>query len=142
MAILSSMKMAERSPKGRKYYGRRKNCSLQAISPFPILFSSDLYCRHVKSKDFLWKGLIYIVSVPNVKILDWTTGNHKKKSVADDRLTLYSIDTQFDTQFDTSKQTAFENIIGKRKFLVTSNFPFSHNVRTQLDNCIPICPYF
>ena len=34
--------------KGRKRCGKRRNCSLRAISPFPTVFSNDLYCRHVK----------------------------------------------------------------------------------------------
>ena len=28
--------------------GKRRNCSLRAISPFPTVFLKDLYCRHVK----------------------------------------------------------------------------------------------
>ena len=34
---------------GRKQCGQRRNCLLQAISPFPTLFSVDQYCRHVKT---------------------------------------------------------------------------------------------
>ena len=30
-----------------KHCGKRRNCLLQAISPFPTVFSKDLYCRHV-----------------------------------------------------------------------------------------------
>ena len=43
------MKMAESSPKGKKHCGKRRNCSLRAISPFPTVFSKDLYWRHVKT---------------------------------------------------------------------------------------------
>ena len=41
---------------GRKHYGKRRNCSLQAISPFPTgkVFSKHLYCRHVKTW-VVWK---------------------------------------------------------------------------------------
>ena len=35
---------------GRKHWGKRRNCSLRAISPFPTVFSKDLYCRHVKTR--------------------------------------------------------------------------------------------
>ena len=35
---------------GRKHCGKRRNCSLRAISPFPTVFSKDLYCRNVKKK--------------------------------------------------------------------------------------------
>ena len=47
---------------GRKFLnwvektGKKRNCSLQAISPFPAVFSKDLYCRHVKTRACLGKG--------------------------------------------------------------------------------------
>ena len=40
----------------RKHCGKRRNCLLRAISPFPAVFSKDLYCRHVKSRACLGKG--------------------------------------------------------------------------------------
>ena len=43
-------------PMGRKHCGKRRNCSLRAISPFPTVFSKDLYCRHVKTRACLGKG--------------------------------------------------------------------------------------
>ena len=30
--------------------GKRRNCSYRAISPFPTVFSKDLYCRHCLGK--------------------------------------------------------------------------------------------
>ena len=41
---------------GRKHCGKRRNCSSRAISPFSTVFSKDLYCRHVKTRDCLRKG--------------------------------------------------------------------------------------
>ena len=41
---------------GRKHCGKRRNCSLRAISPFPAVFSKDLYSRRVKSRACLGKG--------------------------------------------------------------------------------------
>ena len=35
--------------KTRNHCRKRRNCSLRAISPFPTVFSKDLYCRHVKT---------------------------------------------------------------------------------------------
>ena len=35
---------------GRKLCRERRNCLLQAISPFPTVFSKDLYCRQVKTR--------------------------------------------------------------------------------------------
>ena len=43
---------------GRKHSGKRRNCSLRAISPFPTVFSKHLCCRHVKTRACLGKGEI------------------------------------------------------------------------------------
>ena len=40
----------------RKQCGKSRNCSSRAISPFPAMFSKDLYCRHVKTRACLGKG--------------------------------------------------------------------------------------
>ena len=39
-----------------KHCGKRRNCSLRAISPFPTVFSKDLSCRHVITRACLGKG--------------------------------------------------------------------------------------
>ena len=64
--------------------------------------------------------------LPDDEILDWS----KLKQIADNILTLYSIDTHFD-----ASMTAFENIVGKGEIAPTM-------FCTQSDKCIPICPYF
>ena len=47
----------QKAPKmGRKHCGKSRNCSLRAISPFPTVFSKDLYCRHPKTRACLGKG--------------------------------------------------------------------------------------
>ena len=40
----------------RKHYGKRRICSLWAISTFSTVFSKDLYWRHVKTGACLGKG--------------------------------------------------------------------------------------
>ena len=53
------------SKKGRKHCGKRRNCSLRAISPFPTVFSKDLYYRYVK-KGFAWeifKNMLYLLTL-------------------------------------------------------------------------------
>ena len=40
----------------RKHCGKRGNCLLRAISLFPIVFSKDFYCRHVKTRACLGKS--------------------------------------------------------------------------------------
>ena len=47
---------------GRKHCGKRRNCSLLAISSFPTVFSKGLYCRHVKNQGLFGKGLINMFS--------------------------------------------------------------------------------
>ena len=66
--ILGLMKMADSFPGGlKKHYWKRRNCSLRAISPFPIVFSKDLYIRYVKDKGLLRKALIK--DYPNSRLL-------------------------------------------------------------------------
>ena len=50
------MKMVEVVNKDRKNCGKRRNCLLREISPFPTMFSKDLYCRHIKFRACLGKG--------------------------------------------------------------------------------------
>ena len=40
----------------RKHCGKRRNCSLRAISPFPTVFSKDFYCIHMKTGACLERG--------------------------------------------------------------------------------------
>ena len=40
---------------GREHCGKKRPCSLRAISPFLTVFSKDLYCRHVKTRACLGK---------------------------------------------------------------------------------------
>ena len=39
--------------------GKRRNCSLRAISPFPSVFSKDFCCKHVKTMACLGKGKLF-----------------------------------------------------------------------------------
>ena len=48
MTISNLTKMEESYPTGRKHCGKRRNCSLRAISPFPTVFSKGLFPRGVK----------------------------------------------------------------------------------------------
>ena len=54
--------------KSRKHCGKRRNCSLQAIYPFPTVFSKDLYNRHVKTRACLGKGWSWDCTNQPVKI--------------------------------------------------------------------------
>ena len=40
---------------GKKQCRKMRNCSLQAISPFPTVFSEHLYSRHVKNQGLVWE---------------------------------------------------------------------------------------
>ena len=50
------MKMAENSSKWVENTGKKRNCSLRAISPFPTVFSKKLYSRQVKTRACVGKG--------------------------------------------------------------------------------------
>ena len=50
------MKMGKVLQTGIKHCGKRKNCSLLAISPFTTVFSKGLHCRHIKTRACLGKG--------------------------------------------------------------------------------------
>ena len=55
MTISNVMKMSELTKRVEDTVGKRRNCSLRAISPFLMVFSKDLYCRHVKTRACLGK---------------------------------------------------------------------------------------
>ena len=42
---------------GRKHCGKRRNCSLRAISPFPMVISKDLYLQARKNQRLFGKGI-------------------------------------------------------------------------------------
>ena len=50
---------------GRKRCGKRGNCSLRAISPFPTVSSKDLYYRHVKTRDCFASVRSSYVEIPS-----------------------------------------------------------------------------
>ena len=53
---VQSWKLQKVLQKGRKLCGKRRNCSLWAISLFPTVFSEDFYCRHIKTRACLGNG--------------------------------------------------------------------------------------
>ena len=55
----------------RKHCGKRRNCSLRAISPFLTVFSKDLYRRHVKTRACLGKGCILFSSRALENLVEW-----------------------------------------------------------------------
>ena len=68
----------------RKHCGKRRNCLLQAISPFPTVFSNDLCCRHVKARVFFGKGLTlyHMIETFNNILVDnfWKHSRKRRKS--------------------------------------------------------------
>ena len=60
--------------RGRKHVGKRRNCSLWAISPFSTVFSKDLCCRHIKPRAcfiLLFKH-IYFTSIEKQVLTTYT----------------------------------------------------------------------
>ena len=58
--ILNLMQMGESCPKGRKLCGKRRNCSLRAISPFPTVFFKRLVQQTRKTQGIFGKGLNHL----------------------------------------------------------------------------------
>ena len=75
---------------GRKFYkrvencGKWRNCSFRAISPFPAVFSKDLYCKHVKTRACLGKGINLLCQ--HLKHLPTTKFNCKMVRYVFDRI--------------------------------------------------------
>ena len=86
---------------GRKHCGKWRNCLSQAISPFPTVFSKDLYCRHVKTRACLGKGYLELFIILNYHIM---------------------------TTFCTSEEKPVEIIMRKEENAGNQHFPSSHNV--------------
>ena len=52
-----NFKFDENVQTGRKHCGKRRNCSLRAISPFPTVFFKGLVLQTCKNQDLFGKGL-------------------------------------------------------------------------------------
>ena len=46
----------------RKHCGKRRNCSLRAISPFPTMFSKAVWCWYIKISNYGVKGYLFCVN--------------------------------------------------------------------------------
>ena len=86
---------------GRKHCGKRRNCSLRGISPFPKVFSKDLCYRHVKT-ELVWER-VNINSILN--------------TFPNKRLFLRVCSTSL-----------LKTLWKKEKFFVTSYFFFPHSI--------------
>ena len=53
-------KMAESSPTARKHYGKRRNCSLRAISPFPTVFSKKTCTVDTQKPWLIWERVNHL----------------------------------------------------------------------------------
>ena len=58
--------------------GKRRNCSLRAISPFSTVFSKDLYCRYVKTRACLGKAYTK-ETLPHKRFIKFILSNSWKK---------------------------------------------------------------
>ena len=57
----------------RKHCEKTRNCLFRATSPFPTVFSKDLYCRHVKIK--VINGLIACFMLANLFVEEMNMNN-------------------------------------------------------------------
>ena len=125
--------MAESSPNGRQHCGKRRNCSLRALSPFPTVVSKDLHRRHGKKTGFVWER-VKIMSQP-----DGTQGSTLKSFGIDspDEVTGKNVPpyTVWLNPFPNKpwflrvcSTNLLKTLREKEKPLVTSNFSFFLNV--------------
>ena len=120
----------------REHCGKRRNCSLRAISPFPTVFSKDLYCIH-NWTDFYFTSIekqvlttytnlfrfCFLGTTPVLAPNVWAIEKIPKLNLTRDlkiaRPTLYltTMDTNVSlalfTNIPTSNQKSFEKIEGK-----------------------------
>ena len=106
---------------GRKRCGKRRNCSLWAISPFPSVFSKDLYCRHVKTRACLGKGLTCFIVHLHLHSCRLTYIRDLWKRI----LTLSQTVPGF---YVPGMGDLWKKLLEKEKMLVTIFFFFSNNV--------------
>ena len=92
---------------------KRRNCSLQAICPFPTVFSKDLYCRR---QGIAWERVNHLHHFSSFKfvVLNLVQG-----------LTLYCTSLA-----STTFKKAFENIVAKGENADNQHSPFPIIVST------------
>ena len=62
---------------GRKHCGKRRNCSLQAICPFPTVFSKGLFPRGVKRCHCVgWLVVLGLNATLTAKVISWRSVTH------------------------------------------------------------------
>ena len=104
---------------GRKHCGKRRNCSLRAISPFPTVFSKDMYCRHVQTSNFSFSHSVF--------------KRHVLQTRTNQQFLLFPQCFQKTCTADTYKPaiSPFPTVFSKDMYcrhVQTSNFSFSHSV--------------
>ena len=72
----------------------KRNCWLRAISPFPTVFSTELYCRHIKTRACLGKGKFF----PKQQNLD----SSKLNEFADDKFKFDKNGRKFSKEVDNT----------------------------------------
>ena len=113
---------------GRKHYGKRRNCSLRAISPFPIVFSKDLYCRHIKPRACMGKSLRAIFHYrPKIWSGHDRTGRTSSDGLAPCMLYITLTFPPYILILTHWRKKRLKNIVKKVKLLQMSNF-FFYNV--------------
>ena len=98
----------------RKHCGKRRNCLLRAISPFPIVFSKGLFPRGVKRCHHVGMGS------PDMPILGSSNSTANKDMMSKN----YG-------QIGIKLCDSVETLWKKEKLLVMSNFSLSNNAGSK-----------
>ena len=102
----------------RKHCGKRRNCSLRAIYPFPSVFPKDLCCRHVKTR----------TCSERVKLFWFVTYYLQQAIFVIEQQTTFKPFQNKPWFLPFCSASFFKTLWEKEKLLITSNFSFSHSV--------------
>ena len=108
---------------GRKHCGKRRNCSLRAISSFPTVFSKGLFPRGVKRCHCVGRVK---VNLPSLSLSQMTNFGFCQT----ERVCRWQF--QMGWKWQKVIQTGRKHCGKKEKLLVMSNFSFSHSVLERL----------
>ena len=115
---------------GRNHCGKRRNCSLRGISPFPAVFLKDLYCR--QNQGLVWERVnivlsqqlthdrYYISHMPG--ILDFARKDN-----------LWCLYLTTDTIWEMKSTTPRLNCIVSREYMIGAEMDKVYQVRNKVD---------
>ena len=116
---------------GRKHCGKRRNCSLRAISPFPAVFQKACF-PGVSEGVIVWEWVKFCLKLlsiwRNLTLSQTTILDLPKLRVFRRKFQIYDSEMKMAECSQNGSKTLWE----KEKLLLTNNFSFSHSVFQRL----------